>query len=276
MTTTKLTRVCNCKLCLGSDEPTDRIVELVTTHGHAVCGVLPEDGIPPWAYTSGLWHSYGSPEVAMFGLELRGVHYWTNKLAQQVKDGNPIVLDVERHGILDDYPVMLKAIHPSWFPMLFGSAIDFAQLPPLAMAMIVWPDKNGRWPWEAEAGARCKRDQPKLWLPHAEHPRDIWYHHEELIDWPFPDTDVDAHVTLTRRILDGTEPIHGVLRDEHGDWTFLGKNLVPTSELVRACLYHVVVKHPEIRVNAQLQPGQESWRTKEKWTTFDTELTQSA
>ncbi|MFN2506583.1 MAG: DUF4262 domain-containing protein [Acidimicrobiales bacterium] len=35
-------------------------------------GITQHDDLPGWAFTVGLWHTFRAPEVAMFGLDVRG------------------------------------------------------------------------------------------------------------------------------------------------------------------------------------------------------------
>src|SRR5690242_2168892 len=69
-------RDCSCHLCAPNPEDDgclgwrDSTARLVKKHGWSVVGIGAQDDVPAWVFTVGLWHTYGSPEVAMFGLGL--------------------------------------------------------------------------------------------------------------------------------------------------------------------------------------------------------------
>ena len=180
-------RECHCILCDGDDghqhehvaghRCADGTPDHVRKFGWSSVGIAPADGVPPWAFSVGLWHSLGSPEVAIFGLRNPDMQQWINTLAGQVKAGQALeVGDALRYGVLpNEFPVMLRSVHRSWYPSLFGTALHFYNhRPPLPFVQIVWPDRDGRFPWEQEAGENCRANQPHLWLPVADHPRSPW------------------------------------------------------------------------------------------------------
>jgi hypothetical protein len=82
-------RTCSCHLCepnvaddgcLGWREGTATLIE---EHGCSVVGVAADNDVPAWAFTVGLWHTLGSPEIAMFGLRLPDMQAWLNRLAER-------------------------------------------------------------------------------------------------------------------------------------------------------------------------------------------------
>lgn len=146
----------------------------VRDHGWSTLGILPGRATPGWAFSVGLWHSYRSPEVAIFGLLLPHMQQWINRVGRQIRDGKVLLPDAERDGVLDDVPVIAKQVHPGWYSDLFGSAIGFYQgvVPPFYQ--LVWPDSHGMFPWEPGCGERCRTVQPRLWLAPEEHPEGAW------------------------------------------------------------------------------------------------------
>src|SRR4051812_14434557 len=76
---------CRCILChdYGDRDEADRadlmIIENAQRHGWHVV-MVPEDEIGPgFAYTIGLSHTHGGPELGMFGLDIHAMHHMLNR-----------------------------------------------------------------------------------------------------------------------------------------------------------------------------------------------------
>ncbi|MDI1462970.1 DUF4262 domain-containing protein [Catellatospora sp. KI3] len=173
-----LSRPCSCRLCVPSGEELEAhrqtVVDHVGEYGWHAAGVLADDQSPGWAYTVGLWHSLGRPEVSVFGLPVEKAMDIVNVAGRLVRDGGTLVDGRDSDEILRGVPVAVRKVHFSWYADLFGQAVGFYQgkVPP--MLQLVWPDRSGRWPWEAEVEASCRDSQPMLWLPWDDHPRNAW------------------------------------------------------------------------------------------------------
>jgi hypothetical protein len=176
-------RECHCRFCdlrLSALIPDlldpNPALEHVRRIGWSVVTIIKDDNRPEWAFSIGMWHTFGSPEIAMFGLRSPDMGIWINRVGRQVREGQPLIADGGlRHGVLgNEFPVAVRSVHDSWHPLLFAAAMNFCPLPPLPFVQLVWPDRHGRFPWEPGAGERCRRDQPSLWLAAEEHPYGVW------------------------------------------------------------------------------------------------------
>lgn len=153
-----------------------KLVADVQDHGwHVVKVVDPDADSPWWAFTVGLWHSYGVPELTMAGLLPGDMHTWLNVLGKRARDGKGVVDEGSLvEGVLEGYALRARRVATPWYRPLFGAALWFAQKPPLPMAQLVWPDRTGRYPEDPGCGERCSTDQPRLWLQPEEHPPGLW------------------------------------------------------------------------------------------------------
>ncbi|HEV7650524.1 MAG TPA: DUF4262 domain-containing protein [Actinophytocola sp.] len=228
----------------------------VQEHGWSVVAVAPEDELPGWAYTVGLRHTLGAPEVCMFGLRGRDMHVWLNAIGQQVRAGQPLRADEARHGVLDGFPLTVRPVHPSWD--LFELAPDFYRGAAPPMMQLIWPDRHGVFPWQAGAGERCRAHQPWLWLPKDDHPPGPWTRLAELDTSPFPDAAIDELVAGSRRVISGAAPIAGIVHTTDGRWEFLDGPA--RDDLGKVHLRHLVAGHPHIRDFADLPRGHGAWQ----------------
>ncbi|WP_076435288.1 DUF4262 domain-containing protein [Microbispora rosea] len=139
-------------------------VEHVRSRGWSVT-MIPEDDLGPgFAYTVGLWHTYRSPELAMFGLDVHFMHELLNRLGDGVATGKPVEAEQERYDLIARHPVVLKQVDLRWYREFFGQAISFYRRPPFPVLEVVWPDPDGRFPWHPDCAEQYRELQPSLWL----------------------------------------------------------------------------------------------------------------
>ncbi|MFJ2264530.1 DUF4262 domain-containing protein [Streptomyces sp. NPDC087844] len=171
---------CRCILChdYGDRDKADHadltIIENVQQHGWHVV-MVPEDDIGPgFAYTIGLSHTHGAPELAMFGLDIHAMHRMLNKLGAKSAAG-AVLADGQRHcNVADGHQVALRQVDLRWYRTFFGQAIGFHRRPPFPVLQVAWPDADDRLHWEEQVEERHRQSQPQLWLRPSEHPVGVW------------------------------------------------------------------------------------------------------
>ncbi|MFF0066530.1 DUF4262 domain-containing protein [Streptomyces sp. NPDC005279] len=171
---------CRCVLCYdyGDLDEADRmglmIVANVQRHGWHVVMVPQDDIGPGFAYTIGLAHSHGVPELAMFGLDVHDMHRMLNTLGERAVAGTVLEGGQEHQDVIEDHPVQLRDVDLRWYRTYFGQAIEFYRRPPFPVLQVAWPDAGDRFHWDDQAGERHVQSQPQLWLKPDEHPVGIW------------------------------------------------------------------------------------------------------
>ncbi|MFF4777837.1 DUF4262 domain-containing protein [Microtetraspora fusca] len=95
-------------------------------------------------------------------------------LGDAVAAGRPIAVEQERDDVLEGIPVVIRPVHESWHQPLFGSALWFYRHVPLAFTEMVWPDRDGMFPWNATCSPHVRERQPSLWIPKSEHAPGPW------------------------------------------------------------------------------------------------------
>jgi hypothetical protein len=160
--------------CVVDAPPTDRaewhpadsaLVEIVKEHGWGVTVVPETDDSPPFAYTTGLWHSHRVPEVSVFGLAQEDAHGVLNAAGQQLRDGWRPQDGHRSTGFLMDREIEIRVVRQEWYAAFFGRALWFAQAPPLPFLQLVWPDLEDRFPGDDDCDELVKARQPLLWMP---------------------------------------------------------------------------------------------------------------
>jgi hypothetical protein len=263
-------RDCHCLLCEGDATPRRwwqpaerywpdrerRNARLVRTYGWSVTGVL-GDTMPDWAYSIGLWHSYGSVEVCLLGIPQQRAMTIVNTVGQLVRDGQALSPGHRLAGIIDGHELTLAPVHSSWYDRLFGAAIDYYQRPPFPVVQLLWPDTSGRYPGDPEFEDGAHDVQPSLWLPTDEHPRSVWT--DPTPTWTHTDVDPHQLIFTLKRIVDGKRPVNGVIHDHDDSWQFLDGAAIEQVDITTAHLAHFVTRH-DVAELLNLPPGWHAWR----------------
>jgi hypothetical protein len=218
----------------------------VESHGWSVVA-LPEEGESPgWAYSVGMWHTLRAPEVCLFGLRVADMHHWLNRVGDLVGNGLSLRPGAAVEGVLDGAALTVRPVHPSWYADLFAYGLEYYRNSPVPMVQLEWPER------------RSVGRQPSLWLPKDDHPPSLWTRLDVLVDSPFPGAAADSLVVGSRRVIDGSAPVAGVVHGADGSWCFLDDSGRPQLAMVH--LSHIVTDHPYVCDFADLPPGYAAWQ----------------
>lgn len=208
-----------------------------------------------FSYTIGVYHSFGAPEVVMFGLSGADMPSWLNTCVELGRDKGWPEPEQPFDGVIEGFETQLRPVHPSWYRALFGTALGFYRGVAVPVRQLVWPDRHGRWPWDETATASSRTRQAFAWLPVAEHPEGAWRLVGELgPTFPFR-VGPDAWVLTTRALLEGSRSVVTVVYDQ-GSYDVLDERGLDADDLCVAFLGDIVRRHPHIRECADLAEGQ--------------------
>ena len=144
------------------DEPERRFVADVREHGWFRTAVFADAEGPNFSYTTGFWVGADHPELIMFGLKGETAHevFWNlfrdARSAKSLVVGKPTA-DVFGNQSAYVFPVAKRfyAEYLGWSRWFYGGD-DFACL------QIVWPDREGVFPWEDDFDPSFAGSQPDL------------------------------------------------------------------------------------------------------------------
>ena len=149
------------------DAVSEKVVADVRKHGWSTINVFGDQEGPGFSYTVGLYLAHRCPELIAFGLPPRTAHGFFGGVFELAAKGEPVPPQGRYDGLAQGLPV--------WFrPILFehreghlGFANWFyASLPrPYPVSQMVWPDRAGRFPWQAGFSDEFRGEQPFLWTP---------------------------------------------------------------------------------------------------------------
>lgn len=123
---------------------------------------------PPFAYTVGLSHRFGRPELMLFGFSEDDSLSMINELVRRyVRPGFGIPLDDPILRVLTRGPIIVKPVSIERARPYARFAVDYCEYMCIACVVhqIVVPDGDGKFPWEEGYDARLDGFQPRLFDP---------------------------------------------------------------------------------------------------------------
>lgn len=146
-----------------TDEAEEFIQSAVRGHGWAVQLIAPGDDEPGFAYTVGLFRSFGHPELIVFGLPDEVAHAVLNEFGERARAGAELRSGDRIPEVLEHYDVLVRGVrHAESFRCHVGYALSFYQGAEFPLLQVVWPDKEGRFPGDADAAEFLAASQPLL------------------------------------------------------------------------------------------------------------------
>lgn len=101
----------------------------------------------PYSYSIGLFHHFDQPEVVVFGLDEEVAQDLIDLIADEASEGRRFHAGTDHRDLLSHYPVRFLPVPPHWRTRLLGTAALVYGEQPFEVVQLVWPDKQGRWPW---------------------------------------------------------------------------------------------------------------------------------
>ncbi|MBJ7287819.1 DUF4262 domain-containing protein [Williamsia sp.] len=154
----------DCDICNGRDHGVGDTLALIAEGRWQVTTVFAgtTHDEPPFAYTTGLT-SHGLPELLLYGLGSRTAASVLNTVAHRMVDGEAMLAGTTLDRVLaQGYEVTLVDVDDdSDMYATRGLYDEFTTL------QVVFPDRDGRFPWDAGYGLSPCAQPVKGHLPHA-------------------------------------------------------------------------------------------------------------
>ena len=138
----------------------------IEEYGCHILYVLEEDEHPPFAYSVGIEHNFGVPELVVIGLKPELSMTIINEYCRRVRSGERFSVGERASGFLGGgFDCQFGAVHPDHYPEHFGWDIWFYDGPDFRIMQLIFPTTSGVWPWDAEADEWVRKRQPLLDQP---------------------------------------------------------------------------------------------------------------
>jgi hypothetical protein len=138
-----------------------QIVADIKEFGWFHTSVYGEAKFEQFSYTTGFWVSSQTPEILTFGLG-KAAHSIFWHMFRQGKAGVKYPLSMRANDILADFPAILFPVAKKYYSEFPLSSRWFYRGEDFPCLQLVWPDLQGRFPWEQGFDESFLADQPDL------------------------------------------------------------------------------------------------------------------
>ncbi|MCY7412782.1 MAG: DUF4262 domain-containing protein [Salinibacterium sp.] len=135
--------------------------QIIDKEGWAAVQVHETDQQPNYAYSVGLWKTFQHPEVIVFGLLPDVGHRLINVIGEGVREGTRFPSSGTSSEVLEGRDCAFREVSPGAIPAYMGEAQKYYGTVFPAIHCI-WPDRDGRLPWQPGTSIEYRRQQPML------------------------------------------------------------------------------------------------------------------
>lgn len=143
-----------------------KVLREIHTDGWQITGVLArEQGKgPDFAYSIGLFHMLGHPEIILFGLPIDMCMRAVNQIALDIRDGKRFQpMAVYRRILTRPQSCCFREVDRKHYHGHVGYALWFYEADPFPLLQCFWSDEHGRFPWDPGCSSWARDAQPLLY-----------------------------------------------------------------------------------------------------------------
>lgn len=224
-------------------EAEQRIIHDVEKYGCHISILEPDNYLPGFAYTIGLYKTFGHPEIICFGLPAKSMQALLNDACGRIREGLTLTPGKLYKEFLEDYNVLFLEVNKASYRDYVGYAGWFNGNFDFPLLQLVWPDKQRLFPWEENFNPDWKFIQPLL---------------DRNMDFKFYEAR-NLGVFVMKQAFAGM-PVLKVYHDEDGDWQFHTGEDYQTEDVILVCLEEMTRLDPGINKIFHLPLGYRAWR----------------
>ena len=125
--------------------------------------LIPEDGEgPAFAYSVGLYKTFGHPELIVFGIDLRVMHLTINLVGQELRRGRHFSEGESVPDILNNSGTLFLKVARRHYQEYLACARWFYKGDDFPALQCLWPDTQGRFPTDPDFPESLRPRQPLL------------------------------------------------------------------------------------------------------------------
>jgi hypothetical protein len=217
------------------------IREIIKKYGWFVGFFDADTATPSFGYTIGLWEKFKHPEIITFGLPVEVIQDILNTAAAKVKDGKPLLLNLDDKDILEDLPVRFRTVHEENVNDYMGYAQRYYNGKTFPVIQLYWTDGDKHYPWDKACEEAIAFSQPLL---------------DKKLDFKFFEQR-NTSVFTTRHIMKDKQPVLYVCHEEEdGAWQFLPGIALTDEDMMVVSMEEMVKLDPTLNELFNLPIGE--------------------
>ncbi len=140
----------------------DDIRATIAAHGWIVMRIDADDQGPGFAYTIGLEDSFAHPEVILVGLRMETAQVVLNNVVANIRGGATYGAAEAYSEILKGYSVTFRSVPEYQHAAYLGTALRYYGERAFRALQLIYPNRDGLWPWDTEVSNAFRELQPVL------------------------------------------------------------------------------------------------------------------
>ena len=153
---------------IGSDDAERKVLADVKQFGWHCLNIFEENGQPPWTFSIGFHNTWSFPELIVIGLKREVAHATLNIVATQLAEGRRLDLALSSDELLNNAACCFVEAPKPMYRQYVGTAQWFYGGADFPLFQIVWPSRDGYFPWNELASEGFRQWQPVLGRPQAD------------------------------------------------------------------------------------------------------------
>jgi Domain of unknown function (DUF4262) len=147
---------------IAADAGEQKLLDDVAKFGWHCMNVFGDEAHEPFAYTVGLFETYGHPELLIYGLPRDIAHSVLSIAADAAANKKPLNLGEPTDELLEGHACVFVPVPLSEYPEHVGFARWYYKSDQFPVQQVVWPSKSGKFPWRPETSTAFRQKQPML------------------------------------------------------------------------------------------------------------------
>ncbi|MFY0253582.1 DUF4262 domain-containing protein [Chitinophaga sp. 30R24] len=221
----------------------EEIQNKIDQYGCYIVLVEPDNYLPSYAYTIGLYQKFKHAEIISFGLSTALLGDLLNSACALITSGSTLNAGVLYDEFIKNYPVQFLDVDKSYHSDYMAICNIFYRTDNYPTLQMVWPDKQPLFPWEAGFNSDWKFKQPLL-----DRNTDFKFYEEK-----------NVAVFTTRHVLEG-KPILYVYHNDDGAWQFHSEQEPDLKDSKLVCLEEITKIDLSVNELYHLSLGKRAWR----------------
>ena len=137
-------------------------VEQIRNHGWFRTSVFEDENGPGFSYTTGFWSTLGHPELIIFSMKSEIVHQVFWDVYKDIKEGKTLAISKPMSDVFANLEACFIPVDKRYYREYLGWSRWFYAGDDFPCLQLVWPDRQGVFPWQSAMDSQMATLQPDL------------------------------------------------------------------------------------------------------------------